>query len=128
MTKKRTRLAYLDENQRAIYRLYMKWPNGLPTWTEISQTLQMSQQRIGAAMWELEAAGLLDHAMPDLTDEQRHVLYTLPPKEDGRGMSKDELAEQLGMDVADVHDCVCVLKEKGWAHYSPDNPIEKESK
>ena len=46
-------------------------------------------------------------------------------------MSKDELTEQLGMDVADVHDCMCVLKEKGWAHYSPDNPIEpieKESK
>ena len=52
---------------------------------------QMSKQRIGAACCELEIYGLAEPAVTDLTDDQRHVLYILPPKEDSRSVTYREL-------------------------------------
>jgi predicted transcriptional regulator len=123
-TAKKSKIKDLDEDQQAIYKLIMGCHGFLPTWTQISQTLQMSKQRIGAAMWELEACGLLDHAKPELTDDQRHVLYTLPPKEDSRSVTYEELAEQVGMDVQTVEECMRVLDEKGWI-CDPDETREE---
>ena len=125
-TAKKSKIKDLDEDQQAIYKLIMGCHGFLPTWTQISQKLQISKQRIGAAMRELEARGLLDHAMPDLTpDDQRHVLYTLPPREDGWGITHEEVAEQVGMDVQTVEECMRVLDEKGWI-CDPDEKTREE--
>lgn len=72
-TAKKPKIKDLDADSRAIYNLL--WgPHGSPglTWSEISEALQMSKQRIGAAFWELEIYGLAEPAVADPTDHQRN--------------------------------------------------------
>jgi hypothetical protein len=80
----------------------------------LAQQLGMSEQEVLDHETVLSAHGLIRSPLEHLTEDQKRVLDALPPKEAGRGASNAELAEQLGMDVVEVKECMRVLDGLGW--------------
>jgi DNA-binding MarR family transcriptional regulator len=128
--EREAKLAGLSDDERRVHFAYqMALDTNRPhrTHSDMAKQLGMTREQIDVIAEKLTERGLLNNAWGRLTENQKRVLMTLPSREQGHATcpTPAQLAEQLGMSLEDVRECVRVLNNDAWLwSHEPDSVLD----